>query len=50
MPLDLGKGIFNLNYVKEQLSDGHAVRSHRIYHGTVFVGKVICHLSFVLCE
>ncbi|MEA5623021.1 hypothetical protein [Nostoc sp. UHCC 0251] len=45
MPLDLGKGIFNLNYEREQLSDGRATRSpkgqwqsqsHRIYHGTVF--------------
>ncbi|MEH2056907.1 MAG: hypothetical protein V7K97_12270 [Nostoc sp.] len=26
MPLDLGKGIFNLSYEKE--------RSHRIYHAT----------------
>ncbi|WP_420758142.1 hypothetical protein [Nostoc sp. CALU 546] len=47
MPLDLGKGIFNLNYVKEQLFDGHAMRSHRIYHGTVFAGS--SHLSFVIC-
>ncbi|WP_334875701.1 hypothetical protein [Nostoc sp.] len=40
MPLDLGKGIFNLNYEREQLSDGDTMRSHRIYHGTVFAGEI----------
>ncbi|MEH1951700.1 MAG: hypothetical protein V7K77_32820 [Nostoc sp.] len=27
MPLDLGKGIFNLNYEREQLSDRDTMRS-----------------------
>ncbi|WP_260447053.1 hypothetical protein [Nostoc sp. 2RC] len=32
MPLDLGKGIFNLNYRSKRSLQQNATRSHRIYH------------------
>ncbi|MDZ8241220.1 MAG: hypothetical protein RMZ69_29380 [Nostoc sp. ChiQUE01a] len=40
MPLDLGKGIFNLNYRSKRSPQPSAMRSHRIYHTSVFTEEI----------